>query len=173
MRTLYRAGPVLLLLLLGPQLGRATIVNLTAVLSAAEEVPTPINVPSGAGGSATVTLDTATNLLSWVLTWSNLSGPAVGAHFHGPAPVGLTAGVRVNIGTISGLTSPSSGSTTITAAQAADLLNDLWYINIHTSMNSSGEIRGQVVPEPASWILAATAILPLWWMARRKRVGSA
>jgi hypothetical protein len=77
-------------------------------------------------------------------------------HFHGPAPAGANAGVQVNIGLISGLTSPSIGNTIITALQGTDLLNGLWYINIHTGQFAGGEIRGQVLTgsvavEEATW----------------------
>jgi hypothetical protein len=36
------------------------------------------------------------------------------------------------------------GSATITQAQADDVMAGLWYVNIHTDANPSGEIRGQV-----------------------------
>lgn len=103
---------------------------------------------STATGVGTATLDTNTNLFSWNLSWSGLSGPATAAHFHGPAPPNQNAGVTVNFGAISGLTSPSIGNTVITGGQATDLLNHLWYVNFHTSQFPAGEIRGQVVPEP-------------------------
>jgi hypothetical protein len=59
-----------------------------------------------------------------------------------------------------GVTSGSfSGTATITDTQEADLLAGLWYVNIHTTTSSGGEIRGQVaataVPEPASLALLA------------------
>jgi hypothetical protein len=82
--------------------------------------------------------------LSWDISWSGLEGNITVAHFHGPAPPGMNAGIQVDWGTISGLVSPSIGSATLDAAQAADLLAGLWYINIHSDLFLSGEIRGQV-----------------------------
>src|SRR5439155_25938857 len=38
----------------------------------------------------------------------------------------------------------------VSAAQAADILNGLWYVNVHTVNNPGGEIRAQVVPSPVS-----------------------
>ena len=115
-------------------------------------------------------LDDVTNLFSWDISWSGLSAPASAMHFHGPAPAGSNAGVQLNIGAISGLTSPSIGSSTITGDQASDLLAGLWYINIHTSTYAGGEIRGQVqvVPIPAAVWLFASGLFGLIGVARRK-----
>lgn len=100
--------------------------------------------PQGSAGTGfgEMTYDTATNLLSWEITFSGLSGPAIAAHFHGPAAPGQDAGIQV---TISDLTSPSTGSDTITETQEQQLLDGLWYINYHTDKCPGGEIRGQVL----------------------------
>jgi len=107
------------------------------------------NAGAGTGsagtGSATLTYDDATNILTWNIAWGSLTGTETLAHFHGPAAPDMNAGVQVNFAAISGLSSPSIGQTTITPAQAADLLNELWYINIHTDVQTSGEIRGQIL----------------------------
>lgn len=123
----------------------ALVTQLTATIDEMQEVP-----PSGSPGtgSATVTYNDVSGQLDWNIMWGGLTGPAVGMHFHGPAPAGVNAGVQVNIGAISGLTSPSVGSTHISAAQGADLVGGLWYINIHTAQFPGGEIRGQVLPVP-------------------------
>jgi hypothetical protein len=60
---------------------------------------------------------------AWNINWSGLTGMITVAHFHGPAAAGMNAGVQVNFGSISGLTSPSIGSTSINSVQAGDLLN--------------------------------------------------
>jgi len=141
----------------------ATTTNLVATIDGAQA-----NAGAGTGspgtGSATMTYDDVTNMFSWNITWSGLTGTETLAHFHGPALPNQNAGVQVNFAAISGLQSPSIGSTMITPAQAADLLNDLWYINIHTTDVAGGEIRGQVtvdgtVPvEQSTW----TAIKALY-----------
>ena len=41
--------------------------------------------------------------------------------------------------------SPMQGSAVLTPEQAKDFTNGLWYLNIHTQANPSGEIRG-VIP---------------------------
>jgi hypothetical protein len=107
-------------------------------LNAAASVP-PNNSPGT--GTADVTFDTATKLLTWKVTYSGLTGPATMAHFHGPAEAGKNAGVAVPIPNPA---SGADGSATLTDAQAADLLAGKYYINIHTDVNKGGEIRGQV-----------------------------
>lgn len=121
----------------------AAIYQYSAILQQSQEVPTPVSVP-GAGGLAALSFDDATNLLNWNIRWWGLSGAPSGAHFHGPAAVGSTASVTVNFGGISGLTSPTVGSTTINATQASNLAANLLYANVHTALNPAGEIRGQL-----------------------------
>ena len=70
---------------------------------------------------------------------------ATGAHLHGPAVPGATAGIQFTMG---GLSLTAAGVhvqtfTGISAAQETDLLADMYYVNIHTALNSTGEIRGQ------------------------------
>ena len=112
-------------------------------LSGASEVP-----PTTSSGSGTVeaNLNKQTNELSWTVTYSGLSGPATGAHFHGPAMAGANAGVVVPI--TGSLTSPIRGAASLTAAQAADLMAGKWYVNLHTAANPNGEIRGQLPTRP-------------------------
>ena len=110
----------------------------TVTLKASDEVPP--NASKGTG-SATVKYDTASKKLSWKITYSDLTGPALMAHFHGPADTGKNAPVAVQIPVTP---SPIEGSATLTDAQAADLMAGKYYINIHTTDNKAGEIRGQV-----------------------------
>lgn len=115
---------------------QAETVTLKTKLDGATEVPA---VTTAGKGSAVVTVDTATKKATWKVEYSNLSGPATAAHFHGPAAPGANAGVAVPL-TVS--PSPIEGSATLTDAQLADLLAGKDYINVHTAANPMGEIRG-------------------------------
>jgi CHRD domain len=117
----------------------AQTLTFKASLDATQEVPPN---DSKSKGTADLTYDAATKNLTWTITFDGLTGPAVAAHFHGPAEPGKNAGVALPIG--QNLTSPIKGSATLTEAQAADLTAGRWYVNIHTAANKGGEIRGQV-----------------------------
>ena len=110
----------------------AEVIDISAIINASQELPAPSGVASSAAGFAHLQFDDATKELSWDIAWQDLTGPATGMHFHAAAAPGDTAGVALNIGGVSGLTSPSSGSMVIDDAFTADLLNGLSYINIHT-----------------------------------------
>ena len=117
----------------------AATIELKADLQASSEVP----AKSGSGhGTLTASLDTDTNALEYHVTYEGLTGPAVAAHFHGPAKPGANAGPQVPVA--KPLDSPIEGKATLTPAQAKDLLAGMWYFNIHTAANPGGEIRGQV-----------------------------
>ena len=118
----------------------AEVQNYKAELKGANEVPP---TTSTATGSLTATYDTATKKLTYSVTYSGLTGPATGAHFHGPAAATANAGVVVDAAPP--LASPIKGEATLTDAQAADLQAGRWYFNVHTDANKPGEIRGQVV----------------------------
>jgi hypothetical protein len=108
-------------------------------LKSSEEVPP--NTSKGAG-TANVTYDPATKLLSWKISYSALTGPATMGHIHGPAEAGKNAAVVIPFAKVD---SPIEGSATLSDAQAADLKDGKLYINIHTAENKGGEIRAQLM----------------------------
>jgi hypothetical protein len=109
-------------------------------LSGAEEVPANT---SAARGTAEVQLNANTNMLSWKVTYSGLSGPATGGHIHGPATAGQNAGVLVPFtGNLNA--QPVQGQMQITPAIAGHLASGHLYVNIHTAQFPGGEIRGQL-----------------------------
>lgn len=123
---------------LGLTAARAETVTLKADLKGSNEVPPN---SSAGSGKAEATLNTETKVLSWTVTFKDLSGPPVGAHFHGPAESGKNAGIVMPFRT---LESPIQGTATLTDAQMSDLLAGKWYANIHTAANPGGELRGNM-----------------------------
>ena len=117
----------------------AETVNYKADLRADTEVPPN---PSKGVGHVTATYDTDAKKLAWKVGYSDLTGPASAAHFHGPAKPGKNAPPVVPL--TGPLTSPIEGSATLTEDQAKMLANGDMYFNIHTDKNKGGEIRGQL-----------------------------
>ncbi len=109
-------------------------------LKGASEVPPN---DSKGSGTASFTFDPAGNTLSWKITYSGLTGPAIMAHIHGPAAPGKEGPVVIKFANPA---SPIDGSATLTAAQAADLKAGMLYVNVHTADHKGGEIRGQIGP---------------------------
>jgi hypothetical protein len=116
----------------------AATLTFSTHLQGSNEVP-----PNNTSGSGEVkaTLNTDTKEFAYNVTYSGLTGPAVAAHFHGPAAPGANAPPVIVLTT---LTSPIFGSATLTDAQVADLKGGKWYFNVHTAAHKGGEIRGQL-----------------------------
>jgi CHRD domain-containing protein len=105
-------------------------------------------VQTQATGTAVLTYDPASKVLTWNITTSGLSGPVTMAHFHGPAGSGKNAAPVVWLtqkGTES--TGPITGEATLTPEQAQEFSAGQWYVNVHTKDHPAGEIRGQVMPK--------------------------
>jgi hypothetical protein len=117
---------------------QARTIHYSASLSGASEVP-----PHQTAGTGTVDadLDTATRTFTYTVTYAGLTGPAVAAHFHGPAAPGTNAPPII---TLKDLASPIKGSAVLTADQMAELQAGKWYLNVHTKAFPAGEIRGQL-----------------------------
>jgi hypothetical protein len=131
----------------------AALVVALAVPVSAATVPLTVSMDgaqanAGAGtgspgsGSATLSFDTVTKSLTWSITWSDLTGTPALMHFHGPALPNQNAGVQVDTG-VAG--PPVVGNAILSASQEADMMNGLWYLNLHTDAFPGGEIRGTVV----------------------------
>ena len=114
-------------------------IQIHADLDGAHEVPA---VQTPAKGKLEGALNKSTKELRYTLTYQDLTGPASAAHFHGPAEPGKNAGVVLPLK--APLESPVKGSATLDDKQMGDLLNNNWYVNVHTAKNPNGEIRGQV-----------------------------
>ena len=133
---LIGGAAALVLALAGPAI--ASTVHFKAHLNGASEVPAN---KTGGTGDLTASLDTATKLFTYKVTYKGLTGAATMAHFHGPAKAGANAPPIV---VVADPGSPISGEATLTEPHIADLKKGLWYFNVHTAANPGGEIRGQV-----------------------------
>ena len=118
------------------QIGRVVRV---ATLSGASEVPP---VTSAASGSAIVAVHPRSMALTGVASFSGLTASA--AHIHTGA-AGVNGPVTIGL-TLVGNSASVPAGTVLTEAQFADLVNGLQYVNVHTSANPGGEIRGQLRP---------------------------
>ncbi len=137
----------------------------------------PGAITGGSGGEigAGISFDTTSNLLTINVGWgssqgfTDLSSTATASHIHGPTASNNGSGFTQTAGVLLNLTRSSSAITggmftdapiLLSAAQATDLLNGKFYINLHTTNNGGGEIRGFLVavPEPATPVLGLLAI---------------
>lgn len=130
----------------------------------------------GAGtgnGSGTIAgdYDDVTNLLNYSISWQDLTAAVSNIHFHLGA-VGVSGGVA--LGVPSPWISPEIGSNiALDIPQETGLLAGNWYVNVHTTAFTGGEIRGQVlvtaIPEPATAAMATLAFLSTLSLIRRRR----
>ncbi len=127
-------------------LATAAPISFKVPLNGAEQVP-PIK--TGGSGTAELTWDPATRVVTWRVTYSDLSSPVTEAHFHhgarghnGPVVIWLSEKGKP-------VTGPIMGKATLSPTEARQFEDGDWYINVHTKDHTEGEIRGQVVPPKA------------------------
>lgn len=118
---------------------------LSGTASGTQERPMPVT-----GTTATATLTGTYNagdsVLTYTITWSGLTADVAAMHFHAPASVEESASPIIAITGFTPATEGTvSGTATLTADQASQLLYGKWYYNIHTATYPGGEIRAQVV----------------------------
>jgi hypothetical protein len=114
-------------------------VKFTATLSGSQEVP---KVSGSANGTLEATYNKDTKTLSYVITYTGLTGAAVSGHFHSAM---MNENGPVVYPFAGSLQSPITGSWSgITQAQENKLFEGSMYANLHTALNKGGEIRGQL-----------------------------
>ena len=132
-------------------------VQLNATLSGGDEAPTRVN--TGALGTAVVFVDTTNLEMTVNVQVFNLPAGATGGHIHVGAE-GTAGPVIFDLAPTAGTTGDftlsqrlSAANLVVRAAQGINTMADAiqaltggnCYINIHTSNNPAGEIRGQLI----------------------------
>ncbi|MEO6527753.1 MAG: CHRD domain-containing protein [Gemmatimonadaceae bacterium] len=122
-----------------------------ATLTGASEVP--VKAVAGTGTASVVKNGTT---FTYTITYTGLTGTLSGAHIHGPAAVGVNAGIVVAFtvpagspatGTLTGtFTAPTAATVSIDSLEVL-LKNGNAYFNLHTAANPGGEIRGQIAKQ--------------------------
>ena len=106
------------------QPGIAAPMSFKVDLNGAQQVPP---VQTGATGTADLTYDPATRVLTWDVNHSGLSGPATMAHFHGPATQGNNAPPVIWLSEKgAAVSNPIKGQATLTPEQAQQMTAGEW-----------------------------------------------
>lgn len=155
--TLAIAG--LFVLLVSAVQAQAQTYVFTAQLSGGNETPA---VLTGAGGTATVTVNNTAQTIEWVVDVYNFPSGVTAGHIH-VGPPGVAGPTVVNFTVVSGVSndfriSGSAGASGINARTAQgigsfedvvqSLLTGQMYVNLHSQVNGGGEIRGQLTLRP-------------------------
>ena len=178
------------------QIASAAPMSFDTVLAGTNEFP--VNASPGTG-FALVTIDPVANTLTVNVTFSGLLGNTTASHIHcclaSPLLTGVNVGVATTTPTFPGfplgvtsgtytdtfdMTSASSynpafvtaegGVAAAEAALFAGIESDETYLNIHSTVDTGGEIRGILVPvpEPVTWTLFGAGLAGAIAMRRRK-----
>ena len=170
-----------------PQVGRAEVLrwDWTADATQVKNGTNPDgSTDSAATGFGYAEYDSSTNLMTVSYNWDNLFGELTKLHIHGPAtaemsipqhvietfgPPEIPASVELHTGswteTFELETLVQTGFPDLSPAQILEIMEDgLAYVNIHTSVYGTGEIRGNlglptIVPEPTSAVSAIGALV--------------
>ncbi len=128
---------------------RGQIVPVVVPIDAQQEIASPL--AAGAAGVGLIAIDTLANQMSYDVRIGGLTSGETAAHLHGYAAAGANAGVLAALA--SG--ARKIGVWTYPATDDSSVLGGKTYMNVHTSNNPGGEIRGQIlmgqpliVPDP-------------------------
>ncbi len=142
-------------------------------------------------GSGTITYDSTTNVISYSLEWDGLVGDLTKLHVHGPATENMsnpqhvieifgppavpnelvaTSGSVVGSQELTTLVQP--GFDPLEPNAILDIMTSgQAYLNVHTTVFGTGEIRGNLgvpLPEPSAATLIGCGVLAFAALRRRK-----
>ena len=92
-------------------------------------------------GQAQFTLERDTLLLTWEVTFKDLSGAPVELQAHGPTPAEGLAPAMFSLAP-NGLSQPVRGDRVLSVSEATSFLRNSVYVNLSTARYPLGEIRG-------------------------------
>jgi hypothetical protein len=130
-----------LVVVAGPAFGETLF---TAVIDASQCAPP---TDSSATGYASLILNDAQTAVDYAITYENLEGTETDAHFHN-APPGESGLIVYFLP----LGSPKIGTWELTAHDVGDLFAGTIYVNIHTDLYISGEIRGDISEDSTGFL---------------------
>jgi uncharacterized protein (TIGR03382 family) len=145
----------------------ADIIIVNVDIEPGQEVSAPALGGATPSGSATVTINTDTSFVEIMGTYSGMTSNVTGSHLHGLAGFGVNAGILISLSNSGGTSGSFSGSGTLSMANFDGLMAGNTYINVHTTTNPGGEIRGQVII-PAPGAFAAAGLAGLATLRRRR-----
>jgi len=135
------AGLAALAIVATATLSRAGVKSFMTVIDGAQETPP---TPSPAVGNGILTYDTGTKTLCFYFSYDApaLLASELVAHIHGPGAPGVPAGIILALP----VGNPKQACVVNPAPpfDKADLLKNLYYVNIHSGAFPAGEIRGQI-----------------------------
>ncbi len=119
--------------------------QISAKLSGAEEVP---SVSTNAVGVASFMINSTKDEICFNISVNGLSGPITGIHVHEGA-IGENGAVVTDLSSyiVDNRIAGSLSGSDLTPAMLEKYLNGDYYLNVHTTANPNGEIRGQLVLE--------------------------
>ncbi|MGA7160984.1 MAG: CHRD domain-containing protein [Bacteroidota bacterium] len=127
------------------QVTRSTGIGFSADMDSAQEVPAPVGLVPGKGTFSVGLLTDGS--ISYEGAVTGLSGPLTAGHFH-DAQSGVAGGVVKSLSfandTANGEWTSSDASQPLTDMLLRELIAGRLYVNVHTTANPGGEIRGQV-----------------------------
>lgn len=105
------------------------------------------------------------NTLSFTVAFENLSSPVTGAFLRGPASSANPGGILIDLTPFKNAGATTSGTfigaTPITPDQKAAILGNTTYVDLTTTLNPNGEIRGQGINAAMTASLTGTAERPV------------